>query len=592
MPARKGFSEKPHQDPEPEEIDLRDFFIVDDADIPSFESDSSAPMRFRPGRPPKVSLEPMIVDRSELPSGVEPFSGDEPRPTNVPFDEIPINYLIRRGPFDIPKLRNEHGISIASSLYLLARDFGVSTMKQAQEQSRFIGGKTWEAVEYVKGIASDIEPVYGRYLNTAMAPMPKAITNRMTLGKMTSVFIAEYLEQLRRDAPIADNLGGGEKSDLSYALDLLSEVYLDEPYDETSPVVPPPFSYTYTSLSEKFGLSKEKVRLLLQKYTYAMFDIMNLRSSLLHLNIRMSRRLSMVGLDSVTTMPYSAFMDKVGKCGPKTALFLLEYCGYVVFDRCPRMENFIIPGGYITDVNFALLKLLKYFRENPIPLTPEQLDSLVSSVSDDPAVRDILIFMVKTSEVFSSKVLSSGTTVYFMQWEYLEKTLSQIERIVYDLGKPLFLDEVVSEFRRRSIECNVPLPDINIKLVTQSRRLDSSFPGGAIGLRSWHGDDDEEEKEPDYETTIEEVKGRSKGLGRGELLRIVAECIHKKGGRAKLTDIKTYVHETTGSVCQVGKIKDAMDVAPDLFKAQASKARNAFYILRRPVDGLDFSKYD
>lgn len=345
-----------------------------------------------------------------------------------------------------------------------------------------------------------------------------------------------------------------------------------------------------------------------------MFDIMEGRSPLFMFNSKMAKRLSLCSLESLTPMPYASFLEKIGKCGPKTAMFLLEYSGFVVFDRCPKMETFIIPSGYITDVNFALIKLLRHMKQNPLPIPAPQLEKVLSTLSEDQKVVDTLFSMVKTSDLFQTRTPKEGPQEYCMDWEHLDKTTSQIERIVSDAGKPLFVDEMISEFRRRSISCGMPVPDLTPKLIRQCGLLKTDFPGGALGLKSWLVEDenllnaqagspslsDEADSfSPDTaenveaEAVSEEVptKQHRTSFDKAASIRMIAECIHKKGGRAKLTEIKSYVHENSGSVIQVSRIKELMDEAPDLFKVQASKIRNAFYILRRPVDGVDFEKY-
>lgn len=512
------------------------------------------------------------------------------------LESIPLSYLARRGKADVSSIfpyRNYKYLKEMAELSGSAS--GPQTIGDVLD-----GAGSEQLRDFLRRHDEAIVRAYDTFIHTDFEPFPRGITPRMTLGQMVSCFISEYIGDIRFDMMNAKS--DYEREELELAAILLSEVYLDVPGAADRPLAPENLSYTYTSVSETVGLPKEKARALLQKYSQDMFKVLDGDSVRYLVNPRLEKKLEEVDIKSLGTVPLSTFLQKVGKTGPGATIFLLDYCGMVVFDRCPKIEAFVIPEGLITDVNFALIKLLKRMKDNPIPIPLPTMEKVLGDISPDGAVRATLLSMIKTSEIFYFRKPSEGPVEYGLKWENLDKVSSQITRILYDSGKPLFLDEVLSKYRRQAIECGVAVPEITEKYMRACPLISSSFPGGSWGLKTWV--DIQDVADPgalpsagaDSAATLTEPlsarrRGDKSAPDTPTMLRLIAECIHKRGGRAKLTEIKTYIHETSGTVLQVGKVKDYMDGAPDIFKAQAAKARNAYFILRRPVDGIDFQKY-
>ncbi len=565
--------------------------------------------------------EEVILQRSELPDA-ERISeqGGEKCPSGnnaVTFSTIPVSYLVKRGKVDIPSIFPYRNYKYLTELSEISQvPDGAQTLGEVLESERDEYGPLQD---FLLKHFSAIYRAYLKYLDTEFEPFPRCVTNRMTLAQMAECFIKEYIDDVKSDLQASKS--DDDREDLQNALTLLSTVYLDEPGAGDVPLSVDALSYSYTGLAARTGIPKDRVRSLLQKYSEDMFSTLEGNSVRYRLNPKMEKRLDDVNVKSIGTVPLSTFVQKVGKAGPGATLFLLEYCGMVVFDRCPKLETFVIPEGFITDVNFALLKLLKRFKDNPIPVPMPTIQQILMQVSGNEDVRGTLLSIVKTSDIFYHRQPSDGPLEYGLKWENLDKVSSQITRILYDSGKPLFLDEVMTKYRHQALEYGLNVPDISEKYMRGCPLISSSFPGGSWGLKSWiDGFEASEEVLPEIsiptrgrrkaadafmesmeegeDGTIQIVKKAASGR-RGEksapdtptMLRLIAECIHKRGGRAKLTEIKTYIHENSGTVLQVGKVKDYMDSAPDIFKAQAAKARNAYFILRRPVDGIDFQKY-
>lgn len=426
------------------------------------------------------------------------------------FKNIPIDFLFRE-----PKIIDwtPGGAYLKESpqkdIHVVADLFTVSLKKRAQIKS---------LQTYIIENQGRILEVYRYYSEPVM--IPQDAMPGTPLGESLQMFIHEYIDRLAyRNSLLTE----GESKKRNVRLKIFESLFDDRVFEEAS----------LNSLAAELNLHPERVRQM-QRGDETTVGIESC-SKILHgfntsedfiVNPFLQAEYLSLANSGFQAERKDTFDNLYGIHSDKTRAFLLSTLGLYYADSIRYVEPFIIKGENITVINRSIAKVMKFFTDNVtfVSIEDQLVPFMKKTIGLSYEVIDVIVGIVKHSEIFESSASEEGEITYRLKWENLSTIPSRIARILADAGEPMHYSEAYDEYNRRGSEFGFTLEtdDTTISHV----RHPFVKTNGKTGIWEFTG----------------EVQPKE---GRNSLMAIIEKRIIECGGMITLSGLIEYL-QTTG----------------------------------------------
>lgn len=448
------------------------------------------------------------------------------------FKKIPIDFLFRE-----PKILDwtPGGTYLKESpqkdIKFVADLFSVSLKKRVQL-------KTLQA--YIIENQDRILKLFNYYSEPVM--IPKDAMPGTSLGESLQMFIHEYVDRLSYRNSL---LPTGEAKKRNVRLKIFESLFDDRIFEDVS----------FNSLAEELNLHPERIRQL-QRGDETTVGIESCSNILHGKNTSEDFIVNPFLQSEYFSLAYSGFQaerkdtfDNIyGIPSDKTRAFLLSTLGLYYADSIRYVEPFIIKGENITVINRSIAKVMKFFTDNVtfVSIEGQLVPFMKKSIGLSYEVIDVIVGIIKHSEIFESSVTEEGEINFRLKWENLSTIPSRIARILADAGVPMHFSKAYDEYNRRGFEFGFALETTDSSITHVRHPFVRT--NGRTGIWEFTGDVQHKRGNHSLMSIVEKYIIESGGMITLSGLR---EHLNAMGISANERSIRTYISQ----FCWPSKVK-------------------------------------